>query len=991
MLEIKNLVKTYSPKGVTVRALDGVSIKFPETGMVFLVGKSGSGKSTLLNVSGGLDVPTDGEIIVNGRSSKTFTPSDFDSYRNTFIGFVFQEYNILEEFTIAQNIELALQLQNKPCDKTAVSNLLEQVDLGGMEKRKPNTLSGGQRQRVAIARALIKNPKIIMADEPTGALDASTGRQIFDTLKKLSQDRLVLVVSHDKEFAREYADRIIELVDGKVSSDVLVNKPLRLDENVRVVNDSTIIVKNWASVTESDLNKVVSAMKNNNKETIITSDSSKIKQVKHLLGVKEEVDNGRATEQRQERNGGNVEFIKSRLPLRHAIKMAFNVMKTKPIRLCFTIILAVIAFTFFGVSSSLMLYDPNYSIADALYHSDYEHIAVQKEYDAYFTSTTVTSTGTKYNEREVHTKIRTAFTREEVNKLNDNGEGLNFAGVIDLGVYENDLDSVSGYVSKKFGLTTGVSVDFDYRLYYVVDYLCGFSDCGAQFLEDSGFPLLAGRYPENHTEIAIPEYIYNFYNHSRASGYGQQPFDFNSPEDILGLTFDIGGFSLTVCGVYDVGEIAPKYNELYNKDTLLDSYAIRELATELKDILEYSFHTVGFVSDDFYDEHKYDNVSIDQRTVNGLRISELSDIGNIDETDSASFYTPKSVWQYGDSFSFYSLDGQPISSITLSEKQVLLSGRHVTQNATQLVREINDKGVANEPKCAEFLLLAEKIYDNSYSNNEFKRAIELIFELYPTIIGEPLSLPKTVYAKNLRDESVNLEVMGFYIIERGTNSNTREYFVSDELCDNYGVVAKQVGTGSYLYETEYETDWKNEPYGYVLTKSDNKMSQSYLILNGGENGASYAMTNILYKTTKAMADIVYDMKVVFSIATVVFGAFAMLMLFNFITVSIQSKSKEIGILRAVGARRIDVFKIFIAEALFITVTCFLISTLFSALSCAFFNVYTVGTAVKISLFNYGIENILMSLGMVILVSCVATGIPVVNTSRKSPVESIRAL
>ena len=106
MLEVKNLVKTYSSKGVTVHALDGVSIKFPEAGMVFLVGKSGSGKSTLLNVSGGLDVPTDGEIIVNGRSSKTFTPSDFDSYRNTFIGFVFQEYNILEEFSIAQILNL---------------------------------------------------------------------------------------------------------------------------------------------------------------------------------------------------------------------------------------------------------------------------------------------------------------------------------------------------------------------------------------------------------------------------------------------------------------------------------------------------------------------------------------------------------------------------------------------------------------------------------------------------------------------------------------------------------------------------------------------------------------------------------------------------------------------------------------------------------------------------------------------------------------------
>ena len=231
MLEVKNLTKIYSSKGgVSVKALDDVSVVFPETGMVFLLGKSGSGKSTLLNVAGGLDKPDDGEIIVKGKSSKEFSASDFDSYRNTFIGFVFQEYNILNEFTIEQNIALALQLQSKPNDKKAVAALLEQVDLADYGKRKPNTLSGGQKQRVAIARALIKEPEIIMADEPTGALDSTTGKQVLDTLKKLSEKKLVIVVSHDREFAEYYGDRIIELKDGKIISDVskVYNTPATL-------------------------------------------------------------------------------------------------------------------------------------------------------------------------------------------------------------------------------------------------------------------------------------------------------------------------------------------------------------------------------------------------------------------------------------------------------------------------------------------------------------------------------------------------------------------------------------------------------------------------------------------------------------------------------------------------------------------------------------------------------------------------------------------
>ena len=156
MLEIKNLSKVYKTKGsVNVKALDNISLRFPETGMVFLLGKSGSGKSTLLNVCGGLDSPTDGEIIVKGRSSKTFTQSDFDSYRNTYIGFIFQEYNVLDEFSVEDNLALALELQGNPKDKERVEQVLKDVDLEGYAKRKPNTLSGGQKQRIAIARALI--------------------------------------------------------------------------------------------------------------------------------------------------------------------------------------------------------------------------------------------------------------------------------------------------------------------------------------------------------------------------------------------------------------------------------------------------------------------------------------------------------------------------------------------------------------------------------------------------------------------------------------------------------------------------------------------------------------------------------------------------------------------------------------------------------------------------------------------------------------------
>ena len=259
MLEIRELTKVYKTKGgAEVRALDGVSVRFEEKGMVFLLGKSGSGKSTLLNLCGGLDSPDSGEIVIKGRSSKDFTQSDFDSYRNTFVGFVFQEYNILNEFSVEDNIALALELQGKNKEKERVKEILRQVEMEDYARRKPNTLSGGQKQRIAIARALVKNPEIIMADEPTGALDSNTGKQVFDTLKKLSENELVIVVSHDREFAEIYGDRIIELKDGKIISDVTKTRiEARTDgENIMFIGDNTISVRSGAGLTDADMRKI---------------------------------------------------------------------------------------------------------------------------------------------------------------------------------------------------------------------------------------------------------------------------------------------------------------------------------------------------------------------------------------------------------------------------------------------------------------------------------------------------------------------------------------------------------------------------------------------------------------------------------------------------------------------------------------------------------------------------------------------------------------
>lgn len=219
MIELKRVSKIYkAKKGIKTLALDNVSFSLPNKGLFFILGKSGSGKSTLLNILGGLDKYNSGEIIVDGKSTKKFKGKDFDYYRNTYIGFVFQEFNLLDEYNVYDNINLSRKLQKEKVSQTVIDDLLNKVGIVGLGKRRINELSGGQKQRVAIARALIKNPEIILADEPTGNLDAETGKQIFNLLKSISKEKLVIVVSHDRDSALAYADGIIEIADGKIVS-----------------------------------------------------------------------------------------------------------------------------------------------------------------------------------------------------------------------------------------------------------------------------------------------------------------------------------------------------------------------------------------------------------------------------------------------------------------------------------------------------------------------------------------------------------------------------------------------------------------------------------------------------------------------------------------------------------------------------------------------------------------------------------------------------
>ncbi|MBQ7357745.1 MAG: ABC transporter ATP-binding protein, partial [Clostridia bacterium] len=508
MLEIRNLTKVYRSKtGESVRALDNVSVSFPESGMVFILGKSGSGKSTLLNVMGGLDSYDSGEFIIKGKSSKNFMGSDFDAYRNTFIGFIFQEYNILDDFTVGANIALALELQGKKATPEKINGILSQVDLVNYAKRKPNELSGGQKQRVAIARALVKEPQIIMADEPTGALDSNTGKAIFDTLKKLSEEKLVLIVSHDRDFAEKYADRIIELADGKIISDVTKHEheSQKISEGIDKISGQILRIKGGYKLTETDLKMINEYLAQNSEDVILSSDGRVNSELRSAAGITEQGNMSVFEGTEPERDvklrtyeKKDSKFIRSRLPMKNAVRMGASGLKHKKFRLVMTIFLSLIAFVMFGFADTMAAYQKITATTDSIIDSNIKNASV----------TLGVRHTSQYGDSEPYTYYNSAYLNEEDIEWLSKETGLNF-----VPVYTGDIWSGGFSVSNL--MTT-----YDHNTVYSgkIHGLVGLTESE---MSSTGFSI-TGRMPQKAGEIAITELLYRQFNHY---GFNNSNFD----------------------------------------------------------------------------------------------------------------------------------------------------------------------------------------------------------------------------------------------------------------------------------------------------------------------------------------------------------------------------------------------------------------------------------------------------------------------------------
>ncbi len=975
MIEVKNLFKKYTVKnGIEVKALDDVSLKIDKVGMVFLLGKSGAGKSTLLNVLGGLDRVDSGEIIINGKSSKDFSQSDFDSYRNTYLGFIFQEYNILNEFSIAENIALAIELQGKKPTNEEIDNILNQVDLAGLAKRKPNELSGGQKQRVAIARALIKNPQIIMADEPTGALDSKTGKQIFDTLKALSHDKLVLIVSHDREFAEQYADRIIELKDGKVISDV--EKTIiqtQNQEGINIIDNKIIKIDKDYILKDEDFLKIKDYIKTAKSDVIISVDNQNNEKIKTIMNLSDEglykfIDTNQDKIVIQDEN---YKTIKSKLGFKKAFKMGASSLKIKKFRLTLTIFLSFLAFMMFGLANTMSSYDNIKTTVNSIVDSNIEYATFKKQ--------KVFSYGEGNNDFYLENSL---INEEDVLKIS-NDTKLNFTKV--YGAFQ------------KYEMPSLNYVDFKNIFLEQMSNFNGFTTIDMNFINQYDFDL-NGSLPEKDDEIAITKLVEDVIKE-----YGIRDYNGVEQENLdsaLHLEISIFGLKMKIVGVIDTKADISEYQDLkgdsiadYMKMQLFNSY------------LENGPHLLFFVKDTMIDSlnkmysNNHDMLEIEWNnqyfTYNKIMNGKENDIND------KEILLPYSFVEMIDFFNTVNLNENDeqyqkvIQMPAFNDVMYYLYFMH----KQEIVKLFNDKQLTISDSFKndyhidslenQQILYIFKVYQDSFyasSSEDIDKIYQIMDELLQNFNFEKEERI-TFYNKKMKEYSDQLFINIAYYSDRnyyntiyqivGITDNAEAVIIhDDELFDNY--INVDDGIYKYVFAKMPTSDKEIKKLVEYHFQPVTKVGESVFSLN-----------NEVVKTLTEINSIFEVCSKIFLYVGLGFAIFASLLLLNFITISINYKKREIGILRAVGARSKDVFKIFFSESLIIAI----INAILANIS-LFIVVFCINTTLRknynllITILNPGILQIILVFGISILVAFVSSFVPVYFIANKRPIDAI---
>ncbi len=854
MLSVYNLHKVYGKGRLAVHALKGININFPETGMVVILGKSGCGKSTLMNILGGLDRPTTGNVYINGTPFSSLSERRLDDYRNTYVGFVFQNFNIIETKTVYENIELALKLQNGAVNYDKIDEALSAVGLAGLGYRKPTELSGGQRQRVAIARALVKDPDVLLADEPTGSLDSVTGDDLFASLKKISKKKLVILVTHDTETAYKYGDRIIFMKDGEITGDIDRTKG-DSDENTKFIRKNIMLVKAGHTLSLEEAESAV----DENEDNYLTFETDK----QHVaLAYPDTVDaldegylpgNFSPHEEKPPEKTPPLQLKRANMNFKNCLEQAWANIRKRRTRFIVMILVAVFCLSMFDVGIAMSGIRPEKVARETAEKYSVDLFTVEQSRYYY-----------RYDDAGV---VTTASLERELADFNPGRK------------YE-------AWVSAALCNDTMIAQD---NTYYVqsLSELSGFVEYADY--SKSGFSTVYGGYPEKENEIMITDY---FAESIVSCGIvtdidGEMTLYYpDKASDLVGrnlyISFNASSIPFRIAGI--AGTNYAKIVKLSENQVLLSGYRTAA-ATYYKSV---------FVKSGF---KKY--------IFNNLRF------GIPDST-----YTIKTEG----AFNPYDSTAATLSQYKAADRKFIYTAPGFDKNSDDL----GDDEIVISVSCALDLCY---LLTGSY---------ELSDEYYNTMNTAP-TVDKIV---NTLAGSVSLSF-----------SNYRTEAGSDFRTFKIAAITANDTDGYYI-----------EPYIYaspdtVKSIAEAGLSYSSLLVKTNPAGAG-ALAKKTHElgcdlSCALFGDLSYTMDTLNSVSTVFFvfsainGVLLLIIVINFISLNVKERTKEIGIMRALGTSSGVTLKIFYIELALIDVITLIIATA-SAIAAtnlmdSFFMIFAIGT------------------------------------------------
>lgn len=867
MLELKNITKDYLSGDMKVSALKGVNLEFRKSEFVSILGQSGCGKTTLLNIIGGLDRYTSGDLIINGKSTKKFKDKDWDAYRNYSVGFVFQNYNLIPHQTVLSNVELALTLSgvSKKERKQKAISALEKVGLKDQMHKKPNQMSGGQMQRVAIARALVNDPDIILADEPTGALDTETSVQIMNILKEISENKLIIMVTHNPELAEKYSSRIVKILDGKIMDD---SNPYteddRKNETMQAKTGKTSM--NYFTALSLSLNNLMTKKG----RTFLTAFAGSI----GIIGIALILS----------LSNGVQKYIQ---------KVQEDTLSSYPISIQEESV-------DMGSMMTSMMEEQN---------NKEQHGNDGKIYSRNIMSNMLSTLSTKMKNNNLEEFKK--YIENENTVIKDKANAIQYEYNLDLNLYKEDTSNGIVQVNPSTVMSSigfGKTNEDDESNSSMMSMSFGSSDVWRELLDNkelinSQYDVIAGKMPEKYNEVVI----------------------------IVDENYEVSDYTLYSLGLKNQSDLKAAMLALQKGEEVA-----KQETTEYKyeDLLNLSYKLL--LNTDFY--QKNNGIWIDKSNDNGYMIEKLQ---NAEDVNVVGIIKPK--------------EG---SNIQKTAGEI-----GYTKELTEyVINKVNNSEIVSEQKSNPNI--------NVFTGMEFKDENEIV-KLNSNFDFNSLSSEQKAYMANLSQEEL-ANLMTAY-----TKNNNATF---EKVLKRLGAVDLSKPSTINIYPKDFAS---KDVIAKEIENYNNKQRE-----NGKEeNVIEYSdMVGMMMNSVTVIVNIISYVLVAFvSISLVV----SSIMIGIITYISVLERTKEIGILRAIGASKKDISRVFNAETLIVGLTAGLIGigvTLLlnipiNAIIKAVANVSGIASLPVVG----GIVLVLIS----IILTVIAGLIPSKVASKKDPVVALR--